>query len=245
MKKVSQQEWIYKANQIHNNKYDYCNVIYVKSCKKVEIVCKKHGLFYQVPNNHLRGQGCPQCKLELCSKKLSAGPEKFIKKSNIIHNNLYLYNNIVYKNNNTKVCITCKLHGDFYQRPKDHLNGNGCPSCNISSQRKLFDKLKLYYTNENIILETSKEVKWLYPQRFDIYFPDHNIAIEYNGEQHYKPIKLFGGEIGLKNTMDRDSLKRYKCKQNNCKLFELKYDYKIKDYKNLINAIDAIIINKN
>ena len=55
MKKVNQQEWIYKANQIHNNKYYYHNVKYIKSCKKVEIICKKHGSFYQTPNNHIRG----------------------------------------------------------------------------------------------------------------------------------------------------------------------------------------------
>ena len=45
--------------------------------------------------------------------------------------------------------------------------------------------------------------------------------------------------------MLEDLLKKYKCEQNDCKLFELKYDYKIKDYKDLINQIDAIIISKN
>ena len=94
----------------------------------------------------------------------------------------------------------------------------------------------------NILFEVDNSiVPWLESQRFDIYFPKYNIAIEYNGQQHYIPIDIFGGELSLDDTKKRDELKRQKCKENNCTLFEVKYNYTENDYLNLKNNIYAII----
>jgi hypothetical protein len=54
---------------------------------------------------------------------------KFINRSNIIHNNLYDYSKIDYKNMNTKVDIVCQKHGVFQQIPNSHSRGQGCPKC--------------------------------------------------------------------------------------------------------------------
>lgn len=66
--------------------------------------------------------------------------------------------------------------------------------------------------------------QWLGRQRFDIYIESLNIAIEYNGKQHYEPIDFFGGVDGFNETVKRDLLKKVKCTENNCILFEIKYD---------------------
>ena len=66
--------------------------------------------------------------------------------------------------------------------------------------------------------------QWLGRQRFDIYIKSLNVAIEYNGKQHYEPIDFFGGVDGFNQTVKRDQSKRLKCKQNNCLLFEIKYN---------------------
>lgn len=68
--------------------------------------------------------------------------DEFIKRSNIIHNNKYDYSLVKYKNNSTKVDIICPKHGKFEQRPKNHLDGQGCPSC--GNEIKLF---KILYTD--------------------------------------------------------------------------------------------------
>lgn len=52
---------------------------------------------------------------------------------------------------------------------------------------------------------------WLAPQHLDIYLPAHKVAIEYQGEQHYKPIDIFGGAEGLEATVRRDRTKRRLC----------------------------------
>jgi len=54
-------DFIEKANTIHNNKYNYSNSVYIGNKDNIEIICKEHGSFKQIVNNHLRGAGCPKC----------------------------------------------------------------------------------------------------------------------------------------------------------------------------------------
>jgi hypothetical protein len=59
--KKTAEQFILKANKIHDKKYDYSKVEYVVSHSKVTIICKTHGEFTQTPSSHLWGRGCPQC----------------------------------------------------------------------------------------------------------------------------------------------------------------------------------------
>ncbi len=124
MKKLTRNDFINKANLIHNNKYDYSKVKYVNNSTKVCIICPEHGEFWQTPRNHLIGQGCP-----LCNGTFKLTNQEFIEKANKIHNNKYDYSKVKYVNNNTKVCIICPKHGEFWQTPHHHLNGHGCSKC--------------------------------------------------------------------------------------------------------------------
>jgi Zn finger protein HypA/HybF involved in hydrogenase expression len=57
----SLQEFVDKANIVHNFRYNYNSSHYVSSSEPLTIACKEHGNFSQTPNNHLRKNGCPQC----------------------------------------------------------------------------------------------------------------------------------------------------------------------------------------
>ena len=57
----TQNEFIIKANIIHNNKYDYSNTMYESNEKVIDIICPTHGKFTQLPYVHLQGSGCPKC----------------------------------------------------------------------------------------------------------------------------------------------------------------------------------------
>ena len=59
--KINTIEFIKRANERHNSKYDYSYVDYANSESNVNIICKEHGLFSQRPTNHLIGNGCPKC----------------------------------------------------------------------------------------------------------------------------------------------------------------------------------------
>jgi hypothetical protein len=75
-------EFIEKANKIHDNKYDYSLAIYNDASTKIIIICPKHGEFSQEPTNHLSGQGCKACvhmisKLETAWLNYLNIPEKY------------------------------------------------------------------------------------------------------------------------------------------------------------------------
>lgn len=67
-------------------------------------------------------------------KKLTT--EEFIEKAYVKHGNKYDYSRTEYVNNSTKVCIICPKHGEFWQSPTNHLNGQGCPKCKFEKVGK-------------------------------------------------------------------------------------------------------------
>lgn len=64
-------------------------------------------------------------------------------------------------------------------------------------------------------------------QSIDIYVPEVNLAVEYQGQQHFGPVELFGGEEGFENVQLRDERKRLLLKSNNVRLLEWRYDVSI------------------
>lgn len=148
--KLTTQDFINKSIQIHGNTYDYSKSIYINANTKITIICKKHGEFTQIPNNHYK-YNCKKCgngnnirNTEL-KKKCK---DEFIVKANLVHNNRYDYSKSIYKNAATKLIIICKIHGEFAHTPNNHLRNRNCPQCgNLSrSLTKMADYNKYYKT---------------------------------------------------------------------------------------------------
>ena len=131
--RLSREDFIKKANEVHEGKYVYYKVEYIDAKTKVCIICKKHGEFWQTPDNHTRGQGCSKCKGDKTRERFALTQKEFIERGNEKHDGKYNYDKVEYHNANTKVCIICKEHGEFWQVPSSHLNGNGCPKCRNDS----------------------------------------------------------------------------------------------------------------
>ena len=140
--KFTTQEFIEKAREIHGDKYDYSKVVYQNSVKPVCIICPEHGEFWQSPNSHLTGHGCPAC---YGNKKLTTA--EFIKRAHEIHGDRFDYSRVVYKNIRTHVRIICPVHGEIWQNPLSHLHGCGCDQCARTSK----------YTTEDFI-EAARKV---------------------------------------------------------------------------------------
>lgn len=122
-------DFIDDAIRIHGNRYDYSMVKYTCAHSKVEIVCPKHGSFFQTPNMHLNGSGCPKCYEEKRGDSLRLTTKEFIERANAVHNGKYNYEKVEYKNSCTPVKIICPIHGEFMQNPMSHLSGYGCKKC--------------------------------------------------------------------------------------------------------------------
>jgi very-short-patch-repair endonuclease len=129
-KKMTTEEFIKKAKEIHiEHTYDYDKVIYIGCYDKVIITCKTHGDFQQSPHKHLVGDGCKLCGIERVRNKKMLSLQTLINRANDIHKNKYDYSKVNYTGIYEQITIICPLHGEFEQKPNDHLCGNGCSKC--------------------------------------------------------------------------------------------------------------------
>lgn len=73
---------------------------------------------------------------------------------------------------------------------------------------------------------------------YDIFISGINVAIEYQGKQHFEPVDFFGGEEAYKKTIERDKLKRKLSLENGIKLIYINYweDVTTSLIKDKINA---------
>lgn len=165
-KKKTTEIFIKESRAIHGDRYDYSKAEYDGKDTKVVIICPKHGEFRQTPHNHIHcKQGCPKCKYERLSQIEKSNIEDVIKKAKEKHNNKYDYSKVDYKNTNTKVIITCPIHGDFEQTMHSHLFGHGCPKCSSNYRKNTEDFVtkaneihnhKFDYSKTNYVSATKK-----------------------------------------------------------------------------------------
>ena len=144
MKKKTTEKFVQEARIVHGNRYDYSKVDYKGKEVKVIIICQEHGEFLQRPHNHLQGQGCPKCGGHYMNT------EYFKEKSTTIHKGKYNYDKVEYKDQRSKVIITCPIHGDFLQSPQDHLQGNGCQKCksDVYKNKEIFNN-DMFFMNKS------------------------------------------------------------------------------------------------
>ena len=221
-------EFIQKCVEVHNKEYDYSLVDYVNCKTDIKIICHIHGIFEQTPYSHLNGNGCPKC---IGRNKTN---NEFIKESKEVHRNKYDYSLTEYKGNRKKIKIICTEHGVFEQTPHNHLSGFGCFKCCQSKGEKEIRKLLERNNIKYITQKTFKECKNINKLKFDFYLPKYDTCIEYDGKQHFEPIKYFGGENSLKLQKIRDQIKNEYCKNNNIRLVCIKYNEPIKEKLNFL-----------
>lgn len=144
----SKKEFIERAKKVHNNYYDYSKSNYTRCKDPIIIKCPIHGEFLQTAKSHIKGAGCYKCgKDKSLMTKL-----KFLERAIRIHKGIYNYDNIEYTDYITKVDIVCPKHGSFFQEPRVHLRGCGCPKCNkiVSKPETLFlNKMNIPDSKEN------------------------------------------------------------------------------------------------
>ena len=156
--------FIKMAQEKHGDKYDYSKVVMNGVSRHIIIGCKIHGDFNQAPSSHLHTSGCNKCGILARTgiKKTSgseASPktiEEFIIKAIEIHGNKYDYSKTILTNRDDKSIIICKIHGEFSQELRNHLNNHGCREC---GKIKANQCLKQRMTTEEFILRSKKSME--------------------------------------------------------------------------------------
>lgn len=189
-KRKPQEEYIEKARKIHGDKYDYSKVKYVSGQKKIEIIChekdqngNEHGSFFMLANNHIaqKAQGCPICGLMKNALNRRYTAKEFEEMASERHENKYKYFQD-YKTSRDKIQIECPKHGIFSMVARNHLHGQGCPTCGMVytlPEKAIVSLLKEILGEEEEIIIHSRDI--IAPFELDIYVPRLKIAFEYNG----------------------------------------------------------------
>ena len=209
------EQFIAEAKAVHGDKYDYSKTEYKNWLTKICIICPIHGEFWQFPQTHLESVGCKKCSGIEKGNKMILSTEEFIKRARDIHGDKYDYSKVEYIGTYKKVCVICPKHGEFWQTPRSHLSGHGCPNCQNSI---LENDVSKALNKNNIEYVEKKSFDWLGRQHLDFYLPNHNIAIECQGEQHFISKEHFGGEIGLSSRKKLDKKKYDLCCENGIKV---------------------------
>jgi hypoxanthine phosphoribosyltransferase len=221
--KLKWEECVYLS---HGTYYDISLVPNMfKATEKLPVICPKHGKFFISADIFRNGCGCPKCKADKIGEFNRSTVQEFVDKANKLHNFKWNYDRVNYKNAHTKVIIGCSKHGDFTCTPDYHLRKEaaGCPKCisnlPIKSITALLDKHHINY----IVEKRFVDCKYKKPLPFDIFLPDYNVLIEYDGPQHtiagvYRSKEP---EIDLEFQILKDSIKTEYCRLNNIPLIRI------------------------
>lgn len=156
-RKLTTEEFISNAIEIHGDIYDYSKVKYDGNKVKVTIICREHGEFLQKPNNHISlKHGCPKCKAENQTVRATKSFNEFYNLAKEKFGNKFKYHEADFKGFSFKTNITCKIHGDFEQTPYRHITFKyGCPECAIEFNTKLPIKLRPFMRKVKGVVQQS------------------------------------------------------------------------------------------
>ena len=103
------------------------------------------------------------------------------------------------------------------------------------SERTLFYEIKELFDKTKVISHARPD--WIKPQHLDIYLPEYKVALEYQGQQHYRPVDFFGGEKAYEKQVKRDRRKKMLCTKNGIKLIEVSKGYDLDIIYDTINEL--------
>jgi len=250
----SKPDFIEKAKEIHNNKYDYSLVRKLPNLNSIiKICCPIHGIFKQNARYHLQGCGCPQCAKE----KHKDSFEDFVRKSNAIHNNKFEYDRNSFVNDRTKTKITCPIHGDFWQTPSSHKQKHGCFKCgnsgingngdgniyggrNMMSQTEFISRLEKIYKNCNYDFSQT-EYKGC-QNKVTVICPKHGIFKKTAHSLLYRQTgcpycKMSSGELKIRNLLIQHNISyKYQHCFKDCRGIRnpMPFDFYLPDYNTCI-----------
>jgi hypothetical protein len=214
--------------------------------QRVTVTCPLHGDFEVQVSNHIKNWnnpfsrnkpcGCGQCGKEFTKERNRNGrlsKRAFVRRANAIHSSRYTYVG-EYTGTNHTIEIKCPTHGLFTQQGSNHLRGTGCPKCKNSRGQtkiaKLLTRMKIEYIQEHTFEDCVGKSK---PLKFDFWLPTHKLLIEYDGEQHFKPVRFHKrmtqatAEKMFKQTQTYDKIKNEYATQKQLRMLRIPYTEKM------------------
>ena len=170
-----------------------------------------------VPSQILNGRGCPKC-----ANQVKRTQEAFVEDIHRINPDIEVLGE--YVSAKTKVAYRCMVCGNIWEAmPESTLAGCGCPVCKESHGER---QIRQWLMDRHIPFVSQhkfKDCKNIRELPFDFYLPDNNLVIEYDGEQHYRPVDYFGGQDAFERLVKRDRMKTKYCNEHSIGLLRIPY----------------------
>lgn len=219
-----------------NENYILLEKEYLNAKTKMKYKCPNSHINYMSWNKWSQGRRCPDCmKIKISiNKKLDYS---FVKHQFEKEN--YLLKSKQYRSAKQKLFFQCPYKHKHYITYDKWKRGQRCKTCQISTkiskgEQLIKDKLKNFSYLREYKIADCKNIKPL-PFDFAIFDSCKNLKalIEFNGEQHYRPIRKFGGKKAYQQQVNRDKIKIDYCNKNSIPLLVIKFDQ--------TNSLDKII----
>lgn len=195
-------------------------------------ICKQN-VWKRVQKNTLRGNICEKCSQTCVTSKLSIeeitkrlGRYGLKPKTDLLE----------YKNNNTKITVSCAQNHEFVVTISTLGKVWNCPCFRKNSLGERICREYFEYFTKRPFVRCYP--KWLRTtntrMQLDGYNDELKISFEYNGKQHYEDVNWYGRKLCYVNVANRDELKRKLCEKNNVKLLVIKYDIPLRKIGQMI-----------
>ncbi len=234
----------YIFNELHPTKNDKLDINKITFSSKNKVWWKHkcpycdeyHEWKQRIDSRTIDCYGCNICSLnrKICCKcKSIATTHPYILKEWNYEENNNLKQFQISSGSGQKIHWICSKSHKWIASPNNRIRkGTDCPSCNNSKGEKEIEKI---LQNKNIKYEQQKNIG--NRLRFDFYLSEYNLAIEFDGYQHFKAVIFFGGDDNLKKQQINDRNKDKYCLENKIHLLRIHYD----DIKELEDEIDKCI----
>ena len=205
--------------------------------KCIKIRCTKHdNIFTASPYEIIHGKGCISCGFEKLSECNKTPEDVFVKELKENYKNIELVSR--YNGKTDYANFHCNICDAEWTDIAYYVENRGCPRCNGSSMESKIGEILQQHKINYIPQYSFSDCRDQRPLPFDFYLLDYNILVEYDGEQHYRPVN-FGGisdkeaQENLKTVQLHDQIKTNYCKEKNIPLIRIPYWEK----KNIENAL--------
>jgi len=131
MTAITTAQFIARAKSYHGSRFDYSKTKYVNRRTKVAIKCKKHGIFWMRPDDHVRGCGCQTCAAPFSTSALETEwlDSKRIAKTNrqkrlVVKGKVYTVDAFVPRSK-----TVYEFYGDVWHGNPDVYKPSACNPC--------------------------------------------------------------------------------------------------------------------
>jgi len=202
---------------------------YTNVKEEILCICKVcNNKWSTTPDSLLNGSGCMDCHLQKSHNLQVKSNELFLRELKSINPNIIPLE--TYYNDHTKLKCRCLIHNyEWYAMPNKILHRNtGCPKCASYTNENKIDLLLENWGIKYSIQKRFKECRDKNTLPFDRYLVNFNILIEYDGEDHYFPIKRCHESdeevlVRFNDRIKKDKIKTVYCKKNDIPLIRIPY----------------------